>query len=317
MIIQQTATFITEKLAGEPEKKDPFLALRSLEIDAELVKTFTPLFEQAGFRIVLDAVRDPTGMSRKLTLAKNGGSSLYVIAVDKCVLGEFTDVTFSAFNTLLYLFGASSKVRIISRDLDVPDLGFDSIIEQWEQFKKIRAVVIPWKHIAALLRENDSETRFQKFQLIFKLEPCDKPVSQAAGPITDAERDDILRIMSAYASGAFNLTPQAAMQNLVLAADFPDAGNFSGSWSGDPNSNSLRLLKWAKDDHLAYPQNHPRKGQSMLGWLLKALHDQTISSEDKVILARIVVDHALIEDAAIVSNLRTEASDPDVPRHQP
>lgn len=316
--IEVAASYISAKLAAGANlpKKDPVEALKSLEIDAELATTLTPLFEQAGFHILSDEVLDPAGASRKLTIARNGGSSFYVVSVDRSILSEFTVATFSAFSMLFYVFRENSRVQIISRDLDVPDLGFRPILEQWEQFKKISAAVIPWSYIAAMLRENDLKVRYQKFQFIFKLQASNaKPRPQPAEAIDEWEREDILRILSAYASKPFS-DPRNAIQGLVLGADFPEAATFQASWSGDINLECLRLLKFVKDDHPTYPANHSRRGQSRLGWLLKVLHDQEIASEDKVILARIVVDHVLLSDPNTMASLKNEASDPTVPRRQ-
>jgi hypothetical protein len=307
--IEAAASYITEKLTSAEERQDPILALQSLEIDPELITILQPLFAKIGFNVVTDEVYGRSGACRKLVIVKNGGSSLYVISVHKCVLGLFTDATFSAFSMLTYLFGENSTIHIISRDLDAMDVGFDSMLEEWEQSRKVRAVFIPWKWIARLVRENDGKKRFLTFQQIFKLEASNtKTGEQPAAPITAGERDQIVKILSVYASNTLFSNPQEAMQSLVLAADLPDRARLSGAWKGNPEFDSLRLFNFVKDDRPLFPADHSRQGQSTLGWLLKALHDQAIDSENKKTLARIIVDHGLLTDPEVIAALRKEAS---------
>jgi hypothetical protein len=313
--VAAAADYITAKLTPQSATPNasghqtPISSLESLEIDPDLISTLTPLFTRAGFHIKYDEVSDPSGVSRKLVIVTNSsGVPLYLISVHKCVLDQFTNETFSAFSMLTYLFGQNLTIHIISRDLDAMDVGFDSILQKWEQSMKIKAIFIPWKWMARLLGENDGNKRYLFFQQIFKIEGSTARTAAAStSEITGAERDQILAIMSSYAKRSF-LNPQEAMQHLVLRADFPDPKTFEAAWKDDLSFNSLRLLKFAKDDSPLYPANHSRKGQSTLGWLLKALYDQPIDSDEKKILAAIILDHRLITEPEVIANLKEAVS---------
>lgn len=322
-LIEAAAKLISEKLTaatgaagpsgwgggspgGSDGPQDPIAALATLEIEPDLVTALTPLFAQVGLKLTPDEIYSSLVKKRKLLVAKDGSSSLYVISVHKCVIGMWTDQTFAAFSMLEYLFNKNSRLRIISRDLDAMDLGFPSILEQWQDNRGIEAIFIPWRWIARLLREQDDQQKFLSFKEAFRLEASStKTETEQPTAITDNEREQILKILSDYAGRGF-LKPQDAMQKLVLAADFPDPKKFEATWKEDIEWNSLHLFNYAKG--ASFPSNHSRSGQSTLGWLLKALRDQAIDENSKKALVEIIMGHKLIADSDVIAKLKEQTS---------
>jgi len=312
--IEATASFINATLTSvvqgqnPDEKKDPLAAIEKLEIDPDVVIELAPLFERVEFKLVPDEFLDKVGDKHKVMVAKNGGSSLYIISLNKCVLEVCTKPARAAFCSLTYFFGENSRIHIISRDLEAFDSDFNPYMEDWKETKNVEVFFIPWSWIARLLAENDGDKKFKKFENIFKVKAAKtRTGTEPPTVITDNEREQILKILSDYAGHAFTLKPQDAMQKLVLAADFPDPKKFEATWKEDIEWNSLYLFNYAKG--ASFPSNHSRSGQSTLGWLLKALHDQAIDENSKKALVDIIVVNKLIADPDVIAKLKEKTSD--------
>lgn len=119
--------------------------------------------------------------------------------------------------------------------------------------------------------------------------------------LSTGERDWVIALLVRQARDPFLNTPQEFFQDLVRAADLP---GFAGQWRGDPGADASRLIQWVTEIKTEFPGNHPRSGETTLGWLLKALLDKGHSVEDTRILVQIILDHNLICDPTTVRSIQ-------------
>ena len=288
--------------------EDPEQMINNLALDAELEKGLAPVLLQLGYQAQTVDILDPyDGPSRTVTVV-NGPETFYVICVPKSILEQAKQANLGAFLLIGELFADRSLIYVISRDLGLMDLGFQTMIDNWTRRRSIKAKFISWAEVMRFLNEKNEPRKVKLIKVMLELDRLPKaepaPTNEPTN-ITPAERDFIQNLLVQKASGNPFGSAKQYLQSVVDAAALPNPAVFADQWQSDPKQNVITLLK-SVDDPKEFPYDHARKGELKLGWLLKAVLDQELSPDDSEKVLKIILDHHLIRDPATVADLQAK-----------
>jgi len=288
--------------------QDPEQLLNHLALDADLEQGLAPMLLQLGYQAQTAEILDPyDGPSRTVTVVK-GREIFYIICVPKSILEQAKQLHLGAFSLIGDLFADRSLIYVISRDLVLMDLGFQTMIDNWATRRSIKAKFISWAEVARFLNEKNEAKKVKLIKVMLELDrlPKAEPVlTTEPTDITQAEQDFIQNLLVQKAEGNPFGSAKEYLQNLVNAASLPNSAVFADRWQSDPKQNVIMLLK-SVEDPKQFPFDHARKGELKLGWLLKAVFDQILSPDDSEKVLKIILDHHLIRDPGTVADLQAK-----------
>ena len=288
--------------------EDPEQVLNNLALDAELEQGLAPVLLQLGYQAQTAEILDPyDGPSRTVTVVK-GPETFYFICVPKSILEQAKQLYLGAFSLIGDLFADRSLIYVISRDLVLMDLGFQTMIDNWATRRSIKAKFISWAEVVRFLNEKNEPKKVKLIRVMLELDRLPKAEpAPATDPteITQAERDYIQNLLIQKAEGYPFGSAKVYLQNLVNAASLPNPAVFADLWQSVPKQNVIMLLK-SVEEPKQFPLDHARKGELKLGWLLKALFDETLSTDDSEKVLKIILDHHLIRDPGTVADLQAK-----------
>src|SRR5215213_3775293 len=225
--------------------QDPEQLLNHLALDADLEQGLAPMLLQLGYQAQTAEILDPyDGPSRTVTVVK-GREIFYIICVPKSILEQAKQLHLGAFSLIGDLFADRSLIYVISRDLVLMDLGFQTMIDNWATRRSIKAKFISWAEVARFLNEKNEAKKVKLIKVMLELDrlPKAEPVlTTEPTDITQAEQDFIQNLLVQKAEGNPFGSAKEYLQNLVNAASLPNSAVFADRWQSDPKQNVIMLL---------------------------------------------------------------------------
>jgi len=147
---------VINRFTPSPESvaPDPRKALIDMRLDPELRKVLATALLRSGVALADTSVKDRYGpMERRYTLASAAGLEVILLQIPSWVLKDGNAL--GSIDETRYAFRGKT-VRVLSRDLDAPSAGFNTLRKDWLEREQIDLQFVPWSHVLELLDDRQA-----------------------------------------------------------------------------------------------------------------------------------------------------------------
>jgi hypothetical protein len=180
--------------SAETVTPDPRKVLIDMRLDDEL----RSLLERALLKLGVllsdpPPVKDRYGpMERRYTLAMGGGVEVVLLQIQGWVLRDGNAL--GSIDETRYAFRGKT-VRVLSRGLDAPSAGFNTLRKDWFEREQIDLVFVPWSHVLELLNERQELAQVLAVEALENVKPTP---SQGAAGLSPRNQGVAIKVFVSY-----------------------------------------------------------------------------------------------------------------------
>lgn len=306
----QVASAVVPDAAGPTDAGD---VLADVSLPNRVQSIVCPPLEALGFTLREGERRDEFGVtSKQILLASSDEVDLVLLHVPRGVLSSPSPPNVQAVQFLEHVLDAGDCAMIFSEKLrGLPEPPYRLMWKFWAGAGKVSVGYVAWSDLESLARRPDDERPDALKQilelallqgapdaLIFSTSPSrNAALPPEQRPHADVnlsieEIDLLVKVISEVAQGAM-VEPAVFFNNLVSGTGVPDdeASKIKGSWSGDLEIDSRRLVGWARPRK--FRPGDPQYENAVIGVLVERITKE-LFTDDVQQLGRMVRHRCLL-----------------------